>query len=424
MGINNPSAVFSQATDGKPAVLPEWLPSGRVRPLIVKDPGELWLEFFGSQHGLTIDGSPYEMLDFIGLKTRQFQEKWIEQVTPDAVWVCEEPFQAGLAESVQKTLTLMANDTPVIAKPALWWAPERFYARPDLIVHKKWLEQKFPNWLPGAAGQAGDYFPVLIRFTTIPGRLDKAKAAVLSVYQVQIRLAAYILGQYQGVMPGAGFIVARNKVFDPFMVPVNSQVGQALDADLAALRNQFADIHLHGEDMLPWEDPVVAVNQDEQSGLWRTAKEIIARQKVPGGDPCLVLYINNHIKDQLVLQGMPNLKSLLEKNPSREVLKELKRSPGGPRLGAKNAGRIHAILQANRSGGPIRLAAAAVPARRQFEFYVDVKSFTNLNVDFERQWPGLEGHAMIFMVGVGWEENGKFKVKHFRAAEETSLAEK
>ena len=57
---------------------------------------------------------------------------------------------------MQKTLTLMANDTPVIAKPALWWAPEQFYAQPDLIVHKKWLEQKFPDWLPGAAGRGRD----------------------------------------------------------------------------------------------------------------------------------------------------------------------------------------------------------------------------------------------------------------------------
>jgi uncharacterized protein len=225
-------------------------------------------------------------------------------------------------------------------------------------------------------------------------------------------------------MPQSGFLVARNRVFDPLPVAVASQAGQALEADLATLRDHYADIRLNGERYLPWRDPVVAVNQEEQSGRWRTAKEIIARQKVPGGDPCLVLYINNHIKDQLAQQGMPNLKSLLEANPSIEVLKELQRSPGGPRLGPKNAGRIHAILQANSSGQPVRLPAEDVPVRRRFEFYLDVKSFSNVNVDFERQWPTLEGQPMVFMAGIGWEENGQFKFKHFRAAQETAQAEK
>ena len=55
------------------------------------------------------------------------------------------------------------------------------------------------------------------------------------------------------------------------------------------------------------------------------------------------------------------------------------------------------------------------PVRKNFEFFVDFEFFTNLNVDFEREWPKLEGRETIFMVGVGWEENWAWRFKSFVA---------
>jgi len=44
-------------------------------------------------------------------------------------------------------------------------------------------------------------------------------------------------------------------------------------------------------------------------------------------------------------------------------------------------------------------------------------------VDFEKQWPTLEGCEMIFLIGVGWEENEEWKFKTFTAAKEDQQEE-
>jgi len=42
-----------------------------------------------------------------------------------------------------------------------------------------------------------------------------------------------------------------------------------------------------------------------------------------------------------------------------------------------------------------------IPSKKSFEFFVDFEYFTSSNLNFETQWPGLEGFEMIFLVGVG-----------------------
>src|SRR5262249_22265290 len=47
----------------------------------------------------------------------------------------------------------------------------------------------------------------------------------------------------------------------------------------------------------------------------------------------------------------------------------------------------------------------------------------NMNFDCHKQWPTLEGCPMIFMAGVGYEENGKFTCTQFIAETESTNAE-
>ena len=61
------------------------------------------------------------------------------------------------------------------------------------------------------------------------------------VYAAQVRLYSYMLGQLQGVMPAAAYVIARGKVSQPFEVPIRSKVAAPLDSDLASLRDQFAN---------------------------------------------------------------------------------------------------------------------------------------------------------------------------------------
>ena len=47
-----------------------------------------------------------------------------------------------------------------------------------------------------------------------------------------------------------------------------------------------------------------------------------------------------------------------------------------------------------------------------------------MNVDFDTQWPSLEGHEMIFMVGIGWIVEGAWQFTALIAESESLQAER
>jgi|SRR5438445_711518 len=89
----------------------------------------------------------------------------------------------------------------------------------------------------------------------------------------------------------------------------------------------------------------------------------------------------------------------------------------------KTAKLLRAILDANRTGKPFFPPKSVVPTPKKFEFFVDYEFFQNLNFDCQTQWPTLHGCSMIFMAGVGYEENGGFKCSQFIAETESPEAE-
>ena len=92
-------------------------------------------------------------------------------------------------------------------------------------------------------------------------------------------------------------------------------------------------------------------------------------------------------------------------------------------IGAVKARQIRAVLQANRTGQPLLPPPEALPPQKPCEFFVDFEYFTNVDVDFERQWPSLEGHEMIFMIGLGWAEAGRWHFEPLIAEAEDLQAE-
>lgn len=67
--------LFETATAGHQKVPPDWMSATQVRPFIFDDPVVVWLQYHGKQHGFEPDTSPYEFLDFIGKKGREFEDK-------------------------------------------------------------------------------------------------------------------------------------------------------------------------------------------------------------------------------------------------------------------------------------------------------------------------------------------------------------
>lgn len=96
-------------------------------------------------------------------------------------------------------------------------------------------------------------------------------------------------------------------------------------------------------------------------------------------------------------------------------------------IGEVIAARIRAVLQANRSKKATKVPAYVLPAQTPQEYYVDMEAFSNIHcTDTEARWPNIQGHegVMAFMIGVGWEERGRWKYTQFVAEAEDQKSER
>jgi uncharacterized protein len=303
------ASLLTNATAGHLQVPADWMPVAKVRPLIFEDPAVLWLEYHEQPHGFKPDPTPY--LDFIAEKGSQFATSWREHMAPQAIQVRYLAREVQQVEEVRQTFELIQQRTPVIFQPALWWAPECIYGVPHMIVLSSWLDERFPGLFAGMEPGQPDHYVVLdLKFTT---RLEEPqKARDLANYAAQLRLYTFMLGCMQGYLPNRAYLFTRDRVADPLPVEIHSVLGQPLDADLADLRDRFVEIRVNGSRYLPWEDARVASNLANADERWRTAKDVIARQKVPGGDACLLYQVGPKAKDELAALGYPSLASLLD----------------------------------------------------------------------------------------------------------------
>jgi len=189
--------------------------------------------------------------DLALIKNREFEKTWCEHHCPSVVRVCFEADEVRSAKKLRETFALMTRGVPVIARAALWWAPEQIYGTADLLVHSLWLNDRFPGLMTlaeaakpapnlGDAGTIGHYIVVDLEFK--PGLEGPKNKKDQQVYAAHVRLYSYMLGHLQGVMPAAAYVITRDNVAEPFEIPIRSKVGEPLDSDLALLRDQFANM--------------------------------------------------------------------------------------------------------------------------------------------------------------------------------------
>lgn len=416
-------ALLSAASDGLDAVQEDWMPASDCRPLIQQDPCVLWLEWYGNKHGFTPSTSEYSFNDFLSRKGKELEAAWLKIYAAKSVRVCQHDGDARSVKSLKITLEMMASGAPIVVHPALWWAPEKIYGVPDLIVLSTWLDQVFPGVLQpaevkaGAVGKRnGHYIALDIKIKT---EIDHPRSKEdLEIATAQLGMYSYMLGHLQMYMPQSTFAVCRDRVTSPFRIEVKSTLNSTLDTHLSNLRDQWRDIRTNGAKYLPWKDDAVAVNLSADNERWEAVKKKIATEKVSGGCPTQLLRVSPAHKKVLAAAGFPSLESLIAANPASVPFDQCKGIGKG-----KTATLLRAILEANRTGKPVRPPRSLIPPPREFEFFVDYEFFQNENFDCAKQWPTLYGCSMIFMAGVGYEEDGRFKSVEFIAESETMDAE-
>jgi len=422
----NLEQAFAAGSGGLAVVSNDWMAATAIRPLVFNNPAQVWLQYHGARHGLTPVETPYDFLDFIGNKSRQFQDKWIRELAGQPPTVCAQNFEVRNADRLRTTLELMAAESSVIVQPALWWSPERIYGVPDLLVSLGWLrdaarmgrfrvtDQRLQQLIASPASNSA-YVVLDCKFTT--KLTETEKKVSLQNYAAQVRIYTYMLGKLQGWMPPCALLITRDRLVDPISVESDPNPQRPFDADLVDLRDRFLDIKLRGDQYLPWRDAAVSMDLSAADEKWGRAMTTIAVDRYPGKDPQIIYQVSRPIRDELAAHGFTSVDSMLRVPPAQVPLEACRG------IGAAKSRQIRAILAANRAGVALRPPAATVPQARRFEFFVDYEYFTNLNVDFEAQWPQLEGCPMVFMIGVGLEANHRWQFKSFIAETESKAAE-
>ncbi len=228
-----------------------------------------------------------------------------------------------------------------------------------------------------------------------------------------------MLGKIQGHMPRFSYLVTRDRIADPLPVEMDHSLGGPLDPVLAEMRDRHLHIKHHGHKYLPWRDGVVGCNfANLNDAPWSSAKKKIAREHTAGGTLTWLPHVGKAQAEALATRGFDNLDSLLAVPPESVDFGGI----GG--IGDITAERIRAMLEAHRSGRASPIPTSSLPARADAEFFCDLEFFSNVHVDFDDDWPGLQGREMIFMIGVGWEEGGQWRYCQFTAERETREAER
>ena len=417
------------AIGGYAQIQNDWMSATQLRALIFEDPILIWLDHHGEANGFYKDTSDYEFLPFIFRKGHEFEAKWTKEMAGAAIRVCDYAYEVRDSAKVKQTWKLMRAGTSVIAQPALWWAPEKIHGVPDFIVLSSWLEEHFPGAIQpeqvrhptlnlGLPPGLGHYMVIDLKFTS--NLTSSQKATDLLNYSAQVRLYSYMVGQLQGYIPAWALLVQRQPVDQFIPVQISSVLGEPLDHDLALQRDRYLKIKLEGRDWKPWQIPELHPNLgNDGDDPWHSAKTEMAENYVDGASIDLVCEIKSQRKKALADMGYMTRASLLAKEPETIPFESI--HGVGPVL----AGRIRAVVRANRTSALTPTRPSRVPSKKPFEFFVDFEFFNNLNVDFEQQWPTLEGYEMIFMVGVGYDSSpDQWEFEKFIASAQSHVAER
>jgi hypothetical protein len=408
--------VFEQATAGLSEVPENWM-SGTGARYLMMDPCILWLNFHGERHGFKKDDERSSFLEWIGPLGHAFEKAWVEQCAPGAIQLMEHDYDVRQLANVRKTLEAMNADHDVLWKAALAWAPDRLFGAADLVVKNTWLYEHFPSVQPSEP-EPDHYIICDAKFSSRLDSSDKRKD--LEVNSAQLKYYSHILGELQGYAPKTAYLLTRDKPLSPLAVDVSRELHSPLDPELARMRDLHIEIKLNGGDKyLPWRDSIVAPSPDNKKDEpWHGAKKIILHERLPVR-PLEFLPNIGHTRAELLRDhGYRDIEHLLGIDFKTEDFERIKG------IGKAVARRLNTVLTVNKPGGKATpIPASLVPRRHKVEIVCDLEYLSNCHVTDFSDIQSLPGIPMLFMIGCGFEENGKWEYKQFVAAREDYEAE-
>ncbi len=431
----------------------EWVSATDTRNSLLQDPLLDWLNLYGHDKGFQEDDSlagydpRTDFGKFILRKGREFEAAVIKHLGALAPYVgfASSSSHARDFKMVNETLKAMKGGVPIIYQGVVWNNENRTYGIPDLLVRSDELARLFPDALSGEEaaqpasnldGKPWHYRVVSIKFTTLHllagGELGNSGSA--PAYKSELFIYNAALGRTQGYLPPVSYVLGRG--WEQTVKSVTSRKENCMDRLAPVAQNStlakgtlleekvqeacawIRKVRYEGAAWAVLPEPSVPElrpnMKNDQDAPWSAAKKHIAKEL-----------------QELTLLWQVGYDKRRDANKSGIYMwrdSGTTASTVGV-TGAKQGPILQAILNINQSSDGPPVAPARVASRgdiwrteAQVAFYVDFEAVNDLNDDFS-QIPKRGGQTLIFMIGCGHVEDGRWQFKCFTVDSLTTVAE-
>ena len=450
---------LTQAADGRP-VIPassqdwqDWVSAGSTRNWVLNDPLLDWLNLYGERHGFQRDNdiSGHDpRTDFLAFLFRQgnaFETAVVAHLKTlvSVVTIAKGRDDIRDLNKAEETFVAMQSGEAVIHQGVLRDAETQTYGAPDLLVRSDKLHRLFPSAIapeaahlpaPDLGSESWHYRVVDIKFTTLGllanGQLNNTKSS--PAYKAQIFVYNRALGRLQGYLPGEGYVLGRGwnqKVkgqpprgttcmerLAPVPQDYSYRSGQSLAETVQMATDWILRVRREGSDWVALPEPSIDELRpnmgNDEDAPWHVAKGRIGQEL---SELTLLWEV-----------GVEKRRGANEAGVFRWTDSSCTPHSAGV-TGPKQAPTLQAILDVNRSndGPPIQPDHVHTSEEEwrpepTVEFYVDFETVQDLNDDFSLI-PEKGGQPLIFMIGSGHVEHGKWRYVCFTVDELTEACE-
>ena len=423
-----------------------WVSATATRNYILGNPLIDWLERYGSEAGFdrdtVLDGydERTDFTQFIMRKGVEFEAaiaKHLATLHP-VTTLSSSPEEVRDLTVAERTFEAMCDGQPILHQGVLRDAATRTYGAPDFLIRSDVFAELFPGTITAdvAARPAPDlggswhYVVVDAKFTTVHllagGEVGNAGSA--PAYKAQVYTYNRALARLQGYAPPAAFLLGRGIEHTSHgqthrSTSATDELGpvwmdDALEMQVAAACDWVRRVRTEGAGWMPLPTPSVAElwpNTSETADFpWHAAKSKIAREL---SEITLLWQVGQDKRNAAHRAGItswrdPRLTPAVvgiaggSRGPTLQALLDVNREEGGPPLRP-------AHVSASES------AWRPVPT---LEFYVDFETVSDLDDDFAAT-PERGGQPLIFMIGCGHVEDGRWVYRSFLVDRLTEPAE-
>ncbi|TAK73143.1 MAG: hypothetical protein EPO16_13155 [Dehalococcoidia bacterium] len=430
-----------------------WVSASATRNYALHDPILDWLDLYGEAKGYQPDHAlpgydpRTDFREFLFAQGREFEARVIAHLQRETEirTITDDHLQTRTCEAAEATFAAMHEGVPALYQGVLWDAEHGAFGAPDLLVRADILERWFPGTLtpkelempaPDLGGR-WHYRVVDVKFSTLhlnAAGSDLTNGGSMPAYKTQLFLYNRALGRIQGYEPPATHLIGRSWERTQKKIDYRGDSAFSLVASLPqsgeTARNRPTSatatgalhwvrrLRAEGADWLV--TPVPSVRElypdagNAQDAPWHAAKRQIAREIE---ELTLLWQVGVEKREQAHGRGIV-----------RWTDPRLTPEDVGIKAPSAYYAPFAALLDINRSAdGPLVRRGHQTDAESWrpvplLEFFADFETFGDLRDHFDR-FPERGGQTLIFMIGCGHIEDGKWQFRCFVADAETEEAE-